>query len=304
MPPVINQEWLNQNSLRSYPFREDMSMVPHDVDTGAPLSGVQIPNYLLVDFILSLPGNNVTVYLSQMALAGNLITLVFSNESDIRIATLAITLDAHTPYSAYDIIGQEPYQDARGRVVLGNLEGLRADLADGIYNFTSDTTRFEPATVRPDIRGVRSLRLINGDDISQLIQGRVKLISGTNIRLVYDANENAIIVNAIAGEGLNDECDCAGKVGESNIVRTINGIPIEDVILVGDGKCVDINPEGNRLVISDSCSQPCCSCPELEFLTDSLKILEVSLTNLESYAQQLNLRISTFVNNYILTLTT
>jgi len=63
-----------------------------------------------------------------------------------------------------------------------------------------------------------------------------------------------------------------------------------------------VETSGNKIIISDNCSAPCCGCPELEFITDSLKVLDSTISNLESYSQQLAERISNFVTNFILTI--
>ena len=303
MPPIINQEWLNENSLRAYPFRENLSRKPIDAN-GNVIPDIVIPDYLIVDFVLTLAADTLEqVYLSQLVVVGDLVTLVFSDSSGIQIGIVSASKSTHTIYDAYDLIGVGVYEDARGRVVLGDLDDLADDLAEGQYTFTLTATELEPSTVRPAVRGVRSLRTSVQGTESERIFGHVKLLAGTNIRLTYLSEYNAIRIDAIDGTGLNEECECEESIGQTNIVRTINGIALEDVEITGDGVCVDVTESGNRLVISDLCSSPCCGCPELEFITENLKILETTLTNLESYANQLQERISNFVTNVVLTIT-
>jgi len=301
MPAVSNQEWLNQNSLRNYPFKEDMLLIP--TSSGILLTDVRIPNYLVVDLIITVPGDTTPrLYLSQLGLIGNLITFVFTDEADIQVATLSVDLNTHTKNKAYNLVGAGTYDDVRGMVVLGDLTRLTQDLAEGLYTFTLNTTEFENSTVRPAIRGVRSLQLLNGGAESGYIYGHVKLIAGSNIRLTYLPDYNGIRVDAISGNGLNEECECPSGVGERNIVRTINGKAIEFAEIVGDGQCIEVKVNGNKIVISDICSTPCCGCPELEFVTESLKTLEASIDNLENYANQLAERISNFVTSFVLTI--
>jgi len=303
MPPIVNQEWLNENSLRSYPIRENLSRRPFDAN-GALIPDIIIPDYLIVDFVLSLSGDALTtVYLSQLVVINNTVSMTFSDVAGVTVGVVGVNMSAHATYQAYDIVGVGVYEDARGRVVLGDLTTLTDDLAAGLYNFGISATEFEPATIRPSIRGVRSLRTSVEGTESARIYGHVKLLAGTNIRLTYLATYNAIRIDAIDGSGLNQECECEASVGQTNIVRTVNGLPIEDVEITGDGVCVEVNIEGNRLVISDLCSTPCCGCPELEFITENLKILEATMGNLESYANQLQERISNFVTNFVLTIT-
>ena len=300
MPPVSHTEWLNRNANRAYPFQENMGRLP--VDPGGTLiSDAQLPNYLLVDFVITIPGDPVLrAYLAQVAIVGNLLSMVFKDTADVQLTTLTIDLATHTAYQAYDLIGADTYSDVRGRVVLGDLANLADDLTEGLYELTDEQALFEAATVRPAVRAVRSLRTLSDGTESAFIYGHVKLIAGDNVQLSYDATLNAIRIDGVSGAGFEEECDC-GDIGQDNNVRTINGIPIEDAWIVGDGECIDVTTEGNNIKIKDLCSEPCCGCPELEFVTESLKVLEASITNLEAYAQQLNERIDNFVTNFVLT---
>lgn len=300
MPATINLEWLNQNSLRAYPFKENSRRVPV-ASTGALLLDARIPDSLIVDFIITVPGSvTPRVYLRQLVKLSNLATFVFTDDSGTDLTTIAVDLDAHIKYAGYALTGVGVYDDVRGTLVLGDLERFDDELADGLYNFTLDSAEMESSTIRPAIRGVRSLQLSNQGSESAYIYGHVKLLAGNNVRLTYLAQYNAIRIDAIEGAGLNQECECE-ELGAQNIVRTVNGIPVEDLIIAGDGQCVDVSVSGNKIVISDKCSKPCCGCPELEFLTESLKILESTVTNLQTYAHTLAERISNFVTNFVLT---
>ena len=298
----VNQEWLNENSLRNYPLKENVQRIPYD-NSGNLISGVQIPNYLLVDFIVTLPGSiNIRIYLSQLSLVSNLLSLIFSDESAVQLARIEVDLNSHLSYTAYNFEGSGTYDDVRGCVALGNLDNLHDDLPEGIYNFTIAQSETEATTVRPMLRGIRSVRTVNNNDVSEFIYGHVKLLAGTNVRLTFLPEYNTIRIDAIEGEGLTDECTCKEEIGATNIVRTINGIPVQDAQIIGDGECVTVETSGNQVIISDTCSAPCCGCPELEFITDSLKVLDSTISNLESYSQQLAERISNFVTNFILTI--
>jgi len=298
MPGSVNIEWLNQNSLRAYPLKEDVSRVP----TG--LTDVTLPNYVIVDFILTVAGDpSVRLYLSQLAYVGNLLTFVISDALSSQVATCTVNVNTHVRNTGYNIVGSDEYSDALGRMVVGDLTNLSRDLAEGLYSFTLATAEFEPSTVRPALRAIRSLRISNQGSESDYIYGHVKLLAGTNLQLTYLAEYKADRIDAVDGGWLNQECECGDEIGKNNIVRLINGVPIEDVEIVGDGQCVDVKVQGNRIVISDICSTPCCGCPELELITESLKVLEATVGNLETYSQQLSDRISSFVTNYILTIT-
>lgn len=302
MSDTINLEWLNSNSLRAYPFKENASLAPTDI-YGNTLPGIVLPNYLIVDLILTIPGDSsISVYLAQMTLVGSLMTLVLKDNSDVVMTTLSIDLGSHVTNQNYPIVGSGDYSDVVGCIVIGDIANLYNDIPDGLYSFTLLTAPLEASTVRPMLKGVRSLRVDDQGSESDYIFGHVKLFAGRNIMLSYLPDDNAIRIDAIDGTGFTEECDCPDEIGKTNVVKMINGVPVENVEIIGDGQCVKVDVSGNSIVISDICSTPCCGCPELEALTQQLTVLEASVSHLESYANQLNERIQAFVTNYILTI--
>jgi len=302
MPQTVNTEWLNENSLRNYPFKEDARLMPVD-NAGTVITDIRLPNYLIVDFVLTMPKDLPQhVYLSQLSKVGKLLTFVISDSLGAVITTLAVNYSTPVVNQEYDLVGGFGYSDVRGKLVIGDLARLDEDLPEGRYTFQLNDAEFEYTTIRPAVRGVRSLQLDNGGTLSGYIFGHVKLLAGNNVRLTYLPTYNAIRIDAISSGGLNEECDCATVIGRRNIVRTINGIAVEDLTIEGDGQCVTVAPSGNKLVISDVCSTPCCGCPELEFLTQQLKVLDSTLANLQSYANQLHNQITTFVSTFVLTI--
>lgn len=300
--PAQLTEWLNSNSLRNYPFKEDMVLNP--TVGGLLATEIRIPNYLLVDFVITIPGNATNrLYLNTLAIVGNLLTFVFHDESGVQVAIVTVDRSTHTTNQAYTVAGSGAYDDTIGRLVVGDLSQLDTDMAEGQYTFTLATAELEPCTIRPALRGVQSIAIESDGIASDRQYGHLKFLAGSNVRLTYLSAYNTIRVDAISGEGLNQVCPCEATMAETNIVRTVNGIAIEDVVIEGDGQCVDVKLSGNKVVISDTCSTPCCGCPELEFLTESMKVLDATLSNLETYSAKLAERINTFVTNYILTVT-
>lgn len=317
MPAVLNQEWLNSNSGRSYPFEENMSKVPRDPD-GVPLLGITVPNSLIVDMVLTVPANaNATrVYLSQLIYTDNLMSLVFrmrydgppggaiiEGSNNSLVCGISFDPSAHTINTSYSLVGSGVWEDVRGSINIGDLSRLVDALPQGSYTFTAEDALLEARVVRPQLRGVRSLSIENNGNVSARLYEHVKLVAGTNIRLAYDVEDNAIWIHAVPGTasaGYIEDCDCE-STRETNVVRTINGVAVEDVVIVGDDECVEVTTSGNKITIKDLCSQPCCGCPELDYLNNNMKVMEASLTTLTDYANRLSERITTFVTNFILT---
>jgi len=241
------------------------------------------------------------MYLAQFARAGNLLTCVFRETGTNAIVT-TVTFDAntHVPGTGYSLAGTADWFDARGWLTIGDLRKLAADIPEGLYNYEPEQTLLETRVVRPALRGIRSLRVVNQDNTSDYLYGHVKLLAGDNVRLQYDRELNGVWINAEPNAGYRETCDCESPA-QTNLVNTVNGIPAEHLTIVGDGECVEVRTEGDKIIISDKCSEPCCGCPELEFLTESVKVLDASLSRLEYYSEQLAERISTFVTNFVLT---
>lgn len=292
---IEQQQWLNQNRYRNYPIKEDCPA--YAVGTGgALLPDVQLPTDLLVDFVLTVatPDAGLRVYLSSVALIGTSLALEFKDHNDVQITTLAVATGSHTLYKQYPLIGVGDYEDARGTVVLGDLSHLRDVLPEGQFEFSLATTELEPSVVRPDIRGVRSLQCENNGVVTTRMFGHVRLVAGTNIRLVALPEYNAIRIDALDSTGFNEECDCVDAF-TLPCVRMINGINIEDVQLVGD-KCLEVTTVGNQIRFTDRCSQPCCGCVELDYLNKNMDLLTQQLGVLEGYSTELRDKIISFIN--------
>ena len=306
MSNISQVEWLNQNALRAYPFQEDMQRTPCD-SSGNLITDAVLPNYLIVDFIFTLVDQlaSTRLYLSSLAVVGKLISLAFSENVTSQVAcTVSLDRSVHVANTGYTLIGVGEWDDGRGRIVLGDLTNLPVDIADGLYSFTADQTLMEACVVRPALRGVRSIQIQDTGSVSAYITGRVRLVAGENIRLDCGlvGDESVIYISAEPNSNYADPCDC-DSVLATNVLRTINGIPIEDVSFEApEGSCLSIVPEGNKLVFKDTCSKPCCGCEELQFLTEGMRTLQAGISQLEVFVEQVDARISTFVTNYVLTL--
>ena len=137
MPAVLNSEWLNQNAMRAYPFKEDMLLMPVD-GGGTVIPSIRLPNYVIVDFVMVVPDVSGThMYLSQFAMIGNLITLIMNDQAGLQVATISINTSTHVKNKAYALSGYGTYEDAAGKIVIGDLTHIKDDIADGLYNFFS-----------------------------------------------------------------------------------------------------------------------------------------------------------------------
>lgn len=270
-----NIEWLNHNSQRNYPLADDATGLDQ---TG----GFKIPDDFVVE--LDLPvhaGMNVDparFYVKHVgAYETGFSVIVGYQPADgdpVNVATALIARQAHTRNKAYALGGLEPYDDTAGKVVIGRLDAIDEQPA-GFWTFDFDATRLDPDAIRPMIRGVSSVVLVNGSSKSVPIRGHIEFVAGNNVRLtpILTDGMNAIRIDAISGEGLVEECVCEGDAALGDPVKSINGVTPDanGNINLTAAECTAIDPITNGVKISDVCSRPCCGCEELEAITRDLE---------------------------------
>lgn len=294
--------WLNENSLREYPFHEGCGLRPNDSAGTLVESGWSLPNCLVVDMSISVEGSNFDpfIYLGQMSVVGGSVTLVFCDRSGGRVMSLYATRDDHAKYASYQVSGTGSMFDARGVICLGDLDAFFGETPDGLYSFSPAETMVEPTCIRPSSSGVRSLVAVDSSGYtSQRLTGDVRLVAGSNIRFDYIPEENALVVSADPNSGYSEKCDCTD--GETVFVRSINGISVEDVEIVGDD-CVHVEKDGDSgiIKISDSCAKPCCGCAETSFINQTINDLQSSVATLSGNVSSLGDRLTSFITSYVL----
>ena len=300
---AIHAEWLNSNALRTYPFQENMARVPHDA-LGNDLTELALPNCAILDMVLSISADPyVSVYLSQFTLLDTLATFVFRDvATDAAVTSCTVIRDEHTPNRAYKLVGLNDWEDARGWLVVGDLNEVTELIPYGVYTYANNQTVLEATVIRPALRGVTSLRTMDSTGaVSDALYGTVKLMAGSNIRFEAIPDDNAIIIHADPNTGYVEECECGEGVA-TRVVSTINGISTKNVVIDGDGRDIEVTNVGNVIKIRNLNAEPCCGCPELDFITNTNKLLEQSIRTLEAYADVMTMRISSFLENYSATL--
>ncbi len=282
-----NVEWLNQNALRAYPVAED-----------APRSDLQglitVPDYMLVDVVLTVPTQLADlVHVSAIQYTGKFLTLILGRDGQ-PLATVTVNADTHTPNTPYRVAPYPgDFDDLTGWVVIGDIGRLADDMPFGVYEFGSAAMPLEPCTVRPDLRGVKSLSVDNQGDISAKLYDDVELVAGSNIRLDVDTNASRIVVNAVAvsSELVYDECE---DVEEVTPISTINGINAQNVAIASGDSCTTVDSSGGVVRIGNKCTEPCCGCVEADFLADKIRMAEATLSTLSSLHTSLAARMEQF----------
>ena len=285
-------QWLNGNSVRSYPI----------VDWGTKrdiTDSVQLPDsflvalYFPVHAALAVEPDKFYVQSLGVYATGYTVTLGYDGgDSDSRpaVAVVNIAKDLHTENLSYAVSGRAEYADSVGQVVIGKLDEIE-QLPPGFYSFLPEATTLEADCIRPLIRGISSIIVVNGSARSERLYGDIELIAGTNFRISVQSGGDGeqIVFSAISGEGLNETCVCEDAEAVSPPIRFINGIPpLADgnYRMVGDG-CLDISPITNGISLTDRCSSPCCGWTELDALVRQLDRFADGATTLQNFVNNL-----------------
>lgn len=294
MASTINVEWLNQNSQRNYPFRENMRLRP-TID-GALSEEYRLPDGCLLDMVLATNFEVQPVaYMSAFTLAGNVATAVISDASDGTVLAVASAVQGDEEQTPVNFTGSGVHDDIRGTVVFGDLRKVGERIPDGVYRFSADESTFEARCVRPSVPCVSGLYVgVAGYEDAPRLRGDVALVAGNNVWLGFNEEYNAIVINADTNYGYNDKCAC--DQNERKEILTINGLSAGDVVIEGD-ECVSVTTENGRIRISDTCSKPCCGCAELTFLNQKTNEITTTIGKLESFAQLLLSKVTTLEVN-------
>ena len=140
---TVQLEWLNQNSLRSYPIREDCSRIPCDAFGNLTDPTLAIPNCVITDFVLVVDSSliNNAVYVSKVAYFGSFLNISIA-ASENTIATVGVDISQHKTNQAYPFHCLGDYEASSGVIVIGDLSRLSDLLPAGQYSYTSSQTEF------------------------------------------------------------------------------------------------------------------------------------------------------------------
>lgn len=301
---IVGIDWLNQNALRQFPITDNSSS--KDV-TGSFI----LPNSLIVDLNIPVPYDNSLdlnkFHLLEIGVFGQGITIKIGyggvwgagawSTAPEEVCKVSIS-ETHIPNSSYFMYGSGDYADVVGKVTIGDLsETLKFG---GLFTFDVVGGGLVATTVRPDIKGVTSVRIRNGNDISSPLYGDVEFVAGANVSLGIDTGTNTITFNAVEATDLDASCGCTDTADRPlpDPIRTINGTvapTVDGNINVVSGRCIQVANGTNAVTLTDTCSTPCCTSEELEkILTDQQQLVkdinlhQLTIVQLEARLQQLS----------------
>ena len=272
-----NLDFLNANSLRSYPIEEGRSR--------ASIDGLfVIPDDFIVDLTLCISDDATqTFFISRISYLGSSAIIEVSNVSgpDI-VGTFEITLAEHTTYKNY--VMSSNVEGATGRIVIGALTGLNSQPV-GAFSFDSESTLLEMRVASLASDSLTYLGIADKDGNTYYFGNKVKLVARSNLRFTVDEETDTIFLDAGEGLGLNEACS------PLSFIRTINGVApdVTGNFTLIPADCASLTPlsSGGGLLWSDKCCKPCMACDEVNQLVERLMQLETDILNLRNHYKSL-----------------
>ena len=287
-----NTDWLWENTQRKYPLMDNVS---------ATTSGGEfvIPDTFLLDMCLPVDmdpdGSPAGYYISQIAsYTGGYVVTISHNDDAIGVFTVSSA--SHTWGTAYLIFEVssgaallDSEQVEKGSVAIGDLDEIDLQPA-GVWSFTEDEARIQPRCIIPAVPGLPGIRVKSSGVLSELMRDVIILEPGSNVRIRTDLDTNTIWLDAVGDEDFMAACVCEGSRGQGECIRTINGVgPNQngDFTVQPGQSCLEISAITNGLLLSDSCSSPCCGCQELDIVNSALQVLRDQFATLNAFAERL-----------------
>lgn len=296
--------WLNNNEYRLFPIHEGVALGSYlDEEFNEP-SLTAIPNNILVDFKATMIGySRIQLYIHKLVLAGTKVSLAiygfvpksnpftmktiereYNDDGDDQLEVFPVFSGmadlSDSEYTVLNLTPAKQFTASGARAVFGIYD---RNNIDGIFYFKPFQSMLEPSVV--EVGGDSVTRILVEDSSGAVVSltGDVILRSGANMQILTDVASNKVIFHAIPGDGYIDGCDTSGI----NVVQSINGITLRDVVMTGDS-CVEVSTSGNTITISNKCSEPCCGCEELAAVTNQMININSRLTIVEGFKQNLD----------------
>lgn len=298
-------DFLNQNSLRAFPFRESLSRLSTD--------GVfKIPDSFIVDFLLTGEANvAATYFVSTLNVTPEQITIELSREllpsvPEV-VGTFTINVANFESDSSYTLVPNTDFGHIKARLTVGDLTDI---LNEGVYaQFSSSATTFEMRTVIPNggnVTGIVFKKASGTSTQSVTLTGAVVIELRHNLKMGTITSDNTSYFALHAGENLGMNATC----GTAQCVTKINGIAPDsfgNILIKGDDACVTVGGQFNvisdtsvsnvDITVQNNCCPPCMGCDKLTTLAENAAQIETSMLQLKNTYMKLNLHVANLATN-------
>lgn len=295
-------DWPNANSQRSYPLHT----LATKVDTGNTLTlsdDVLVGLYLPIRLDAGVPAEKIYLKTLISYPGGVSITLGYDDGSTYPdVASSTVALASHTEYAPYRLVGVGSLLGSVGRVQFGPVSALRS-IPVGQFTFSPAAGKLDADCIRPILKDVSGIVVVNGADRSPVLTGVIEIVAGGNATITWEETETGarIRINAISGDGLTADCDCAGADELGPPIRTINGVVPDvdgNIDLTGDD-CIQVTTGQAAIELRDACSKPCCTNETLEKLSTDQSRMGEAQERLNNYVTRLEGSVATTVTTVL-----
>lgn len=203
----MNPEFLNLNSQRNYPFKDDCSLIGK-----LGPDNYQLGRGFLLDATFTT--NKTGLYLKYIHSTPTSLS--------IEIWDYALVCTASVSKLSYHYPIKQKVSGIPGELIFGDISQFNSII--GSISFNSNRTIFLDKTIKRDIFN-EVTSIVNKNDLQSLLNV-VELREGYNVKFELDHDENKIIIHARQGEGKGIFCgeECPEPAYCNGIIKTINGI--------------------------------------------------------------------------------
>lgn len=291
MTQILNQQWYDQNTERSYPLFDGV--------TGIDTTGLfAIPTGLLVDATITATSgyDSNQFYIAALAAFGTGIVITIGC-AGTNVAVCTIPLTSLAEYTAYQITPL-PTNTVGGTLTVGPVSAVLA-ASSGSYTFVQANSLFLPTVVFPVQPSVSSITFVDAFNNQTILTGPITLVAGTNATI--STTGQTITIGMQPGIVLQSPCECLDESGNNRqAVRTINGVAPDgtgNIEIVPFG-CPTISTGAASITLSDNCAQPCCGDAEVTTLAQSASDLNRDIAALAQRSAELQGVLAT-LQNYV-----
>jgi hypothetical protein len=260
-----------------------------------------IPTTFLLDLCFPVPSDldPSEFHILQVASysGGYVVTLGYNGSA---MAAFSVPATIHTWGKVYSVIGIGDYSNFIGRVSIGSLDDIGVQPA-GAWSFTTVTAPLQPRSIIPVAQGVSGIQILSNGSLSEPLTGPITFVQGSNVKFRIGDGSNDdlgyIYIDAVGNDDYT-KYTCNNQRDLGPPIRTINGIaptPDGDFLLL-PGTCLSFSAIANGLEISDTCSQPCCGCAELEVVNSALTTTQNLVATLTAYSSNLGVQTGVLYN--------
>ena len=274
----MNLEYLNQNSLRSYPIQDGASRVSSD-------GLFVIPNSLIVDVTLSASGvSGQTFYISSITNLSTYLSIEISVGGAGVFGTFSSPTSGLTSENTdIPLVASAGFPDALGIITIGTLDDLEL-LPSGIFQFSQSATQILSRCSTVGNAGVTGLTFVDATGTNFTLTGHVTITANSNLQFV--GVSGGVQLNAGENLGLNKQCATVAQP-----VLTINGVTPDSTgnfnLIADPSSCISISDIQYGSLIADSCGKPCLGCTDIQTLTNTVNGLEADIYALRDFTNNL-----------------